>query len=138
LLESAELQAGMEEIACRAGRLKAGSLVLLRPQAWEPLLQAFQTDWGSLDFDEQQQESLRLLKWAMEGAEQPDNQCLILRPVHGHAPEHRRLLSLLRQSGSSQFQVQCWGSLPVPAENSRTLAQASLQLVTHWLGAARL
>ena len=138
LLESAELQAGMEEIACRAGPLKAGSLVLLLPQAWQPCLQAFLVDNDSLDFDQESQEHLHLLKWALEGAEQPHNQCLILLPVHGHAPQRWTLLRLFRQSGSSQFQVQYWDSLPVPAENSRILAQASLNLFAHWLGPARL
>ena len=138
LLEGAELQAGMEETACRAGRLKAGSLVFLLPQTWPPLLQAFQTDWDSLDFDGQQQESLRLLQWAKEGAEQPDNQCLLLLPVHAHAPQHWTLLSLFRQSGSSQFQVQYWDSLAKEAANNRLAAQASLNLFAHWLGEARL
>ena len=127
LLESPELQAGLQELLCRAPGLKKGRLCLLEPQTWQVALQAFETD--SQGLDPQLQPGLESLTWAVETAAQPDNACLLLLPVHSQAPQHWTLLSLFRAAGSAKFAVQYWASLAVESANGRLAAQASLSLV---------
>ena len=138
LLESAELQAGIQEILCRSGPPSPGSLVSLLPQSWEPLLLAHQSDPAGPDFQFQLKEVLVQLAWAINGHEQADNACLILLPVHCKAPLHWTLLSLFRQQGSNIFQVQYWDPLHLPAAGSKLAAQASLKVLVQILGSARV
>jgi len=136
LLESPELQAGLQELLCRAPGLKKGSLALFEPQTWQVALQAFEAD--SQGLDPELQPGLQSLTWAAETAEQPDSACLLLLPVHSQAPPRWTLLCLFRAAGSAKFAVQRVDSLPVESANGRLAAQSSLSLFAHWLAEHRL